>query len=83
MGGGNQALGLWCGRRGEQVGGGSGFDDAAGVQHVAAGGGTREYGEIVGDEQHGGTGVVHQRGQQVHDLALRDGVECGGEVRPR
>ena len=26
---------------GEQVGGGSGFDDAAGVQHVAAGGGTR------------------------------------------
>ena len=32
----------------------------------------------MGDEQHGCAGVVHQRGQQVHDLALRDGVERRG-----
>ena len=37
-----------------------------------------EYREIVGDEEHGCAGIVHQRCQQIDDLPLRDRIQRGG-----
>lgn len=39
-----------------------------------------QYRKIMRDEQHGGSGIVHQRSQQADDLPLGDGIQRRGRL---
>ena len=56
----------------------AGFRDPPAFKHITACGGPVQHREIVRDEQHRRARLVHQRREQVHDLPLRDRIQCGG-----
>ena len=73
-----EGAGVSVARVGEEGGGGGAFDDATGIHDVDVVAGLGDDGEIVGDEDDGGTEVFLALVDEVENLLLDGDVEGGG-----
>ena len=85
--GGQQRPSVRMGWGGEQLGGRGNLDDPPEVHHRHAVGEMLDDRQVVGDEDHGQSVLVAQRGEEVEDLRLDGNVErrdrLVGDEQPR